>query len=169
MKIKLWIFFLTTFNLGVILFSCRSDGKRENNERKYFESDRLEQENIQKFFGRHGLDLTVTHTERVDNYRIFLHEFIASEDKIREIIKILELDSITPKDFGEIYMKKNIDVDYNIHSDIGLDYLKNPSILFYKAESDNEIAQKELLVSKTYLFYDRKTKKACFQVYYKWG
>ncbi len=66
-------------------------------------------------------------------------------------------------------MGKSVNVDFKIYDSLGFDYLKNPSTLFFKGESDNETAQKELLVSKIYLFYNIKTKKACFQVYHRWG
>jgi hypothetical protein len=160
--------------IGFCLLICLSNSgcKRDNDNRNYLDNDlsiRLEQDNIRNFFNRHGFDLTVTHTENVKPYRIFLHDFTASEDKIKQIINVLELDSVTQKDFDEIHTGKFVNPDFIIHSPIGLDYLKNPDTIFYKGEVNNKTAQKELSASKTYLYYNKKTKKACLQIYHGWG
>ena len=39
-------------------------------------------------------------------------------------------------------MGKSVNVDFKIYDSLGFDYLKNPSTLFFKGESDNETAQK---------------------------
>ncbi len=156
----------------LIVVSCKQTNDKSQYSRSYlntFLSTRLEQKNIQTFFNQHKLDITLTNTENVNPYRIFLHEFNASENQIAQLINILELDSVTQKDFYEIHMNKYVNADFQIHSSIGLDYIKNPTILFYKEKIGNETAQKELKVSKVYLYYNKENKKACFQVYYGWG
>ncbi len=157
----------------LIVVSC----KQTNDEsiqisKNYLDNNlslKLENENIQTFFNQHKLDISLTNTENVNPYRIFLHEFNASENQIAQLINILELESVTQKDFFEIHMNKYVNADFQIHSSIGLDYIKNPAILFYKEKIGNETAQKELKVSKVYLYYNKENKKTCFQVYYEWG
>ena len=148
-----------------------TDSSQDTENRNYLDNDlslRLEKENIQAFFDLHKLTIKVTNTKNVNPYRIFLHEFTASEAQIREIINILKLDSVTPKDFKEIHTGTS-NTDFKIHSPIGLDYIKNSSTLFYKSEADNKTTQKKLKVTKAYLYYNRDSKKACFQTYYAWG
>lgn len=138
----------------------------------FLNSDRslkLEQQVIQAFFNKHGLAIQVIHTKNVEPYRIFLHEFNASEEQLEQIIKILKLDSVSATDFYNIHTDTLVNVDFRVYSSIGFDYLKNPLILFYKGEIDNKELQKELKVSKAYLYYNKKTKEACFQVYHGWG
>ncbi len=130
---------------------------------------KLEQINIQNFFNQHRLEITVNNTENVSPYRIFLHEFNASENQIEHIITILQLDSVTKKDYHEIHMDALVNADFQVHSSIGLEYIKNSEIFFYKEKVNDETAKKELKVSKVYLFYNKESKKACFQVYHGWG
>ncbi len=154
------------------LLACNMQNGRQEYQRNYLNSRlslRLEQENIQRFFDQNDLVLKIDHTEHINPYRIFLHDFTASDNQIRQIIKILELDSVTQKDFNEIHLGEFSNADDKVHSSIGQTYLKDPAILFYKGEISNRKVQEELKVSKVYLYYNRKTKKACFQVYYQWG
>jgi hypothetical protein len=78
----------------------------EDTQGKYFNENDiiLEQNNIQNFFNQYGFDITVSHSENVNPYRIFLHEFNASEQQIEQIKNILKTDSVSQQDFYKIHM-----------------------------------------------------------------
>ncbi len=129
----------------------------------------MERKSVQDFFDRHDLGLRVNQTRQVAPYRIFLHRFKATESQIRRIVEILRLDSVTQRDFYDIHMSEFSNADFRVHCPMGRRYLKDPDILFYRAERDNETARRELKVTKVYLYFNRRTGEACFQVYHGWG
>ena len=159
-------YLIMTIFLGVILMACNMKNGQRENQTSYLdnrESLKLEQKNIQNFFNQQGLEITVEQTKNIAPYRIFLHDFTATENQIRQIIEILELDSVTQKEFDEIHSDEFSNADYNIYSSIGKNYLKDSITWFYKGEGNNKKAQTELKVSKVYLYYNLKTKKRAFR------
>jgi hypothetical protein len=55
-----------------------------------------------------------------------------------------------------------------MYSPVGKDYTIDPEVLYYKREAENKTAQNEIKATKVYLYYDRITKKAFFQIFYGW-
>jgi len=153
-------------------FSCHCTSRHSDGNRSYLSSRyslNLEKENIVQFFAMHHFDIAVENTRNIENSRIFLHDFTALKSQILEMIQILKLDSVSQKDFDEVHSGELSYTPYKIHSPIGMNYLKDKSVWFYKSEEENKVAQKEIKATKVYLYYNVLTGKACFQTFYGWG
>jgi hypothetical protein len=129
----------------------------------------LEQQRVHEFFEQNGLDLKVKRTSNVNGTRIFLHDFSASEEDIQAIIRVLAIDSVSAADFKEVHAAEfSREID-QVHSPVGQNYLEDPAVWFYKGESEDSNVGQGLGVDKVYLYYNKDTQNACFQVFYNWG
>lgn len=160
---------MISISILFLSISCKDRDRERGNYLSTRVSLRLEAKVIEDFFKNEKLNLKLKETKHVNPYRIFLHNFNAEKDDIEKIVKILKLKKVSKEDFKKIHNKEYVNADYKVYSEIGKNYLKRDSIHFYKAELNNKTAQEKLRISKVYLYYDSKNKKACFQVYHSWG
>ncbi|MDH5654968.1 MAG: hypothetical protein OEZ34_03610 [Spirochaetia bacterium] len=129
----------------------------------------LERNKLEDFFKNQNFEIDIERTERVDDHRIYLHYFSVPESDVKELAEILKLGPVLDKDYYEIHTDRFANADLKIHCSFAGNYIVDKNILFYKEAADDKTGSKILLVSKVYLLYNKKTKQACFQIYYRWG
>jgi hypothetical protein len=129
----------------------------------------MEKKNINEFFTRNGFDIKVDKTKHVPNFRIFVHYFNSSQEDINKIITNLELIEVTKKKIDEIHNCEFCQETNKIYNKVGKDFLLDANIIFYKSSKENKKAGGEIKCTIVFLFYNKTTKKSCFQTYYGWG